>query len=123
MSKVAEGTWTLHDNAEFDRRDALARKLELLAWLMDRAFHIPGTKVRVGLDAILGLLPVGGDLLTGVVQVGLVLAALRHYKVPKLVAARMAGNVLIDIAVGAIPLLGDLSHNNLARSVRRAPRL
>jgi len=108
MSKATTEPWTVHHDAEFDRREAMARNLERLAWLMDRAFSIPGTRIRVGLDAILGLLPVGGDLLTGLVQAGLVLVALRHYKVPKLVAARMAANVLIDIAVGAIPLLGDL---------------
>jgi Domain of unknown function (DUF4112) len=88
--------------------EAVARNLERLAWLMDRALTIPGTKISVGLDAILGLLPVGGDFLTGLVQVGLVLIALRHYKVPNAVAARMVGNVLLDIAVGSIPFLGDL---------------
>lgn len=82
--------------------------LEQLAWLMDRAFQIPGTKFRVGLDALLGLLPVGGDLLTGIVQVGLVLVALKRYHVPKPVAARMAANVLLDTTLGAIPFVGDL---------------
>jgi hypothetical protein len=108
MSKVSAEPWTLHNDAEFDRREAMARNLERLAWLMDRAFHIPGTRIRVGLDAILGLVPVGGDVLTGLVQPGLVLAVLRHYKVPRIVAARMAANVLIDIIIGAIPVLGDL---------------
>ena len=75
---------------------------------MDRAFQIPGTKIRVGLDALLGLLPVGGDLLTGIVQVGLVLVALKRYRVPKPVAARMAANVLLDTTLGAIPFVGDL---------------
>ena len=82
--------------------------LERLAWLMDRAFRIPGTPIRVGLDAILGLLPIGGDVLTGLVQAGIVLAATGYYHVPKVVAARMAANVLLDIAVGSIPLLGDV---------------
>ena len=90
------------------RSEAIVRNLERLAWLMDRAFAIPGTKFRVGLDAFLGLLPVGGDLLTGLVQTGLVLTAVEHYRVPKPVAARMAANVLIDIGVGSIPLVGDL---------------
>ena len=108
MSKASAEPWTIHHEAEFDRREAMARNLERLAWLMDRAFHIPGTRIRVGLDALLGLLPIGGDLLTGLVQAGLVLVALRHYKVPRTVAARMAANVLLDVAVGAIPLLGDL---------------
>ena len=75
---------------------------------MDRAFHIPGTRITVGLDALLGLLPIGGDVLTGLVQSALVLVALSHYKVPRTVAARMMANVLIDTAVGAIPLVGDL---------------
>ena len=88
--------------------EAVARNLERIAWLMDRALIIPGTKISVGLDALLGLLPVGGDFLTGLVQVGLVLIALRHYKVPKSIAVRMMANVLLDIAVGSIPLLGDL---------------
>lgn len=108
MSKVITEPWTLHDDAEFARRDRMARTLERVAWLMDRAFHIPGTRIRVGLDAILGLLPLGGDAITGLVQAGLVLVALKHYRVPKTVAARMAFNVLLDIAVGAIPLLGDV---------------
>jgi hypothetical protein len=98
------------NSLDFDprRREALMGNLERVAWLMDRAFPIPGTRIRVGLDALLGLLPIGGDVLTGLVQAGLVLVALSHYKVPRTVAARMAATVLIDIAIGAIPLLGDL---------------
>jgi len=90
------------------REEAMARNLERLAWLMDRAITIPGTKITIGLDSILGLLPVGGDVLTGCVQAGLVLVALTHYKVPKHVAMRMMANVLIDTGIGAIPLVGDL---------------
>lgn len=81
--------------------------LEWLAWLMDRAFKVPGTPFRVGIDAILGLLPVGGDFLTGLVQVGIVLVALHRYKVPRAIAARMAANVLLDTTLGALPLVGD----------------
>jgi hypothetical protein len=85
-----------------------ATGLEVMAWLMDRAIRIPGTNVTVGLDAILGLLPIGGDFLTGLIQVGIVLIALERYRVPKAVAARMAANVLLDTTLGAIPLVGDL---------------
>lgn len=84
-----------------ERREAMARNLERLAWLMDRAFHIPGTRITMGLDALLGLVPGAGDVLTGLIQTGLVLVALSHYKVPKSVAVRMMANVLIDTAVGA----------------------
>ncbi|MGE3819607.1 MAG: DUF4112 domain-containing protein [Isosphaeraceae bacterium] len=82
--------------------------LESLAWLMDKAIPIPGTRFRVGIDAILGLLPVGGDVLAGIVQVGIVALALYRYKVPKAVAARMGANVLLDLTLGAIPILGDV---------------
>jgi hypothetical protein len=88
--------------------EAMARNLEKLAWLMDRAIPIPGTHLRVGLDAVLGLFPFGGDFLAGLVQVALVLVAVHHYRVPKAVAARMAANVLIDVVGGSIPVLGDV---------------
>lgn len=97
---------SLYDEAR--RQEDLARKLQWAAWLMDRAVTIPGTRISVGLDALLGVLPVGGDLLTGLVQAGLVLVALKHYRVPRVVAIQMAANVLIDIAIGAVPVLGDL---------------
>jgi hypothetical protein len=90
------------------RDQAVARNLERVAWLMDRALIIPGTKISVGLDALLGLLPIGGDVATGFIQIALVLVALRQYHVPKTVAARMMANVLLDVTVGSIPLLGDL---------------
>ena len=86
------------------RSEAVARNLERLAWLMDRAIPIPGTNLRVGLDAILGLIPGGGDFVCGLIQTGLVLTALQHYRVPKVVAARMAANVLIDLGVRLHPL-------------------
>ncbi len=89
------------------RSGSVADNLERLAWLMDRAIPIPGTNLRVGLDAIIGLLPGGGDFLAGLIQTGLVVAAVHHYKVPKAVAARMAANVLLDSVVGAIPFVGD----------------
>ena len=87
--------------------EVIGKLLDRLAWLMDHSIQIPGTKLRVGLDAILGLLPVGGDLICGLIQSGLVLAAVKHFRVPKVVAARMAANVLLDMGVGAIPFVGD----------------
>ena len=89
------------------KTEVLAQNLERLAWLMDRAIPIPGTQLRVGLDAILGLIPGGGDFACGLIQAGLVLTALYHYRVPKPVAARMAANVLIDMTLGSIPVVGD----------------
>lgn len=90
------------------RLQSAAGGLEWVAWLMDRSLKIPGTRITLGLDALLGLFPVGGDVLTGLVQAGLVLVALYRYRVPRTVAARMAANVLIDTVVGAIPVIGDM---------------
>ena len=89
------------------KAEALAQNLERLAWLMDRAIPIPGTKLRVGLDAILGLVPGWGDSITGIVQAALVLTTLANYRVPKAVAARMVANVALDNIVGLVPMLGD----------------
>ena len=99
---------TFETTRPFTDSDDLARLLARVAWLMDRAITIPGTRVAVGLDALLGLLPLGGDVLTGCVQTALVVLALTHYRVPKHVAVRMLANVLLDVAVGTVPLVGDL---------------
>lgn len=88
--------------------DPIAHLLNHVAYLMDRAFTVPGTGIRFGLDGLLGLAPLVGDVATGLVQAGLVLIAVGRYRVPQDVAARMMGNVLLDIGVGTIPLLGDL---------------
>lgn len=84
-----------------------ARRVRTLARVLDEAIRIPGTSRRVGLDALIGLLPVGGDfagaLLAGS---GLVIAA--RAGAPSSVLVRMAGNVAIDALVGVVPLLGDL---------------
>ena len=80
----------------------------LLARLLDSAFRIPGTDLRIGLDPILGaLLPELGDALTAVLSLGLVVVAFRQ-RVPKWVMARMLVNLALDALLGAVPLIGDL---------------
>lgn len=83
-------------------------RLERFVWLMDKTFQVPGTKVRLGLDGLIGLLPVGGDIATGIAQALFVLFAQAHFELPKSVVRRMAANVAIDVLVGTIPLVGDL---------------
>jgi Domain of unknown function (DUF4112) len=90
------------------RPDPTSHLLERVAWLMDRAVTIPGTRVSVGLDALLGLFPGVGDVVAGAIQAGVVLMAIQHYRVPKPIAARMVANVLIDTGLGSIPIVGDL---------------
>ena len=85
----------------------LDRELDVLARLMDAVFRVPGLGWRFGLDPILGLVPMVGDLITTAVSVYILLAGLR-YGVPKITLVRMAMNVAIDMIVGSVPLVGDL---------------
>jgi hypothetical protein len=82
--------------------------LEAIAWLMDGVVRVPGTPLRFGLDAALGLVPGVGDAASGAVQAALVLLAIRRYRPPRVVVARMVTNVLLDSLLGAIPFVGDL---------------
>src|SRR2546423_13503817 len=91
-----------HDNRT---QQSLAR-LEALAKLMDGAFVVPGTTIRFGLDGIIGLVPVAGDMVAGLVSTYLVWEA-RQFGAPSWLIARMMANVLLDTAVGSVPVLGD----------------
>ncbi|MGM0576369.1 MAG: DUF4112 domain-containing protein [Myxococcota bacterium] len=84
-----------------------ARVRLLAGWLDDR-FTIPGTRIRFGLDAVLGLLPAGGDAATAVVASWIVGEALAA-GAPTPLVARMLGRVLLDLLVGVVPILGDVA--------------
>jgi hypothetical protein len=88
--------------------EKVLRRFERFAWLMDQAFQIPGTKIRLGLDGLIGLLPIGGDLATGIAQAAFVKLAEQQFDLPKRLVKRMAWNVAIDLLVGAVPILGDV---------------
>lgn len=79
----------------------------LLAWILDDLFTIPGTKFRVGLDPIIGLIPGLGDSSSTAIASLLLVQALRA-GVPKVVITRMAMNILINAGIGAIPGIGDV---------------
>jgi len=86
--------------------DELA-ELEWLADLMDSRFQVPGTKIRLGLDAILGLVPGIGDGVSALVS-AFIFQRLRKHNLPWHTQARMVGNIFVDFAIGAVPLVGDL---------------
>ncbi|QKG52718.1 DUF4112 domain-containing protein [Hymenobacter sp. BRD67] len=75
--------------------------------LMDSQFRLPGTRFRFGLDPLLGLIPIVGDLSSTAVSVALLLTMLRH-GASGAVAVRMVLNILVDSLVGAIPLVGNI---------------
>ena len=87
------------------REERIAR-IEALATLLDTALVIPGTNFRFGLDALIGLVPGIGDAVTTAVSLWLVKEA-RALGAPAHLIVRMLGNIVIDGAVGAVPLLGD----------------
>jgi hypothetical protein len=89
-----------------DRRERLDR-LGRLAWLLDSSIAIPGTGLSVGLDALIGLFPVVGDLI-GVVLSAYILKEAHALGVGKSILARMAFNIVVEGVVGAVPVAGDL---------------
>ena len=113
------------------RAERIAR-LDALATLLDTAFFIPGTNIRFGIDAMIGLVPGIGDAITTLMSLYIVREA-RALGVPRRVIARMLMNVALDGVVGAVPLLGDafdvmwranrrnmaLLQSHLAREARR----
>lgn len=85
---------------------AAVARIEAVSRLMDDLFLVPGTKVRVGLDAVIGLVPVVGDLISQVVSSYIIWEA-RRLGVSRFTMARMIGNSAIDTVVGIIPFAGD----------------
>src|SRR5215468_402368 len=82
-------------------------QLDHLAGVLDDLFQIPGTKIRFGLDPIVGLVPGLGDLISGLLSFLIVFAAWQR-GLPRVTIMRMVANIGIDSAVGSIPIVGDL---------------
>ena len=84
----------------------LLRRLRSLAWLLDNSIPLPGG-FRVGLDAVIGLVPGVGDAIGGLISAYLINEA-RMMGAPRSVLMRMTGNVLLETIIGVIPFAGDL---------------
>ncbi|MEM7135801.1 MAG: DUF4112 domain-containing protein [Myxococcota bacterium] len=82
-------------------------RLRSLSRLLDNAVRIPGTNYRVGLDPLIGLIPGGGDVVGGLLSMYIVLEAARM-GVPRAKLGRMGANVLWELGVGTVPIIGDL---------------
>src|SRR5215212_2417093 len=95
----------MKSKADLERRMAALRTLKAT---LDEAFRVPGTNVRFGWDAIVGVVPWAGDVVTALMACGIVMQA-HHMRVPKVVQLRMLLNVAIDLIVGAVPLFGDVA--------------
>jgi hypothetical protein len=103
------------------REQRLAR-LEAVAKLLDIAFVLPGTKIRYGIDGIIGLIPVVGDIIATALSLWLVREA-RALGAPWHITARMLGNVAIQGVVGAVPVAGDAFDVLFRANIRNARML
>jgi hypothetical protein len=110
---------------------ALHDGLERFAWWLDSAFVVPGTRIRIGFDALIGLIPGLGDLAGTLLSSYIIAVAVRR-RVPPAALARMAINVGVEAVVGAVPILGDLfdvvwrandRNVRLLRQYRAAPQV
>ena len=81
--------------------------LDILSRVLDTWFRVPGTNIRFGLDGIIGFVPGVGDFLTGAASTIIVLAAFFR-GVPMITVARMVVNLLVEVGVGMVPVLGNL---------------
>lgn len=112
MSKVLRAY--KEDDLSLDTRNAgkptrtieIEESLDRLGWILDDLFRIPVLGWRIGLDAIVGLIPGVGDTATTVASLYVLGSAVR-YRVPKVTLLRMGLNLGIDYALGSLPLVGD----------------
>ena len=86
---------------------SIRRRIETMEMLLERSFVIPGINRPIGLDSIIGLVPVVGDVIAMGLAAYIVWEA-RNLKMPKWKLLRMAANVAVDTAVGAVPVVGDV---------------
>ncbi|MBD1887540.1 MULTISPECIES: DUF4112 domain-containing protein [Microcoleus] len=86
---------------------ASLRRIRRISHLLDNAIPIPGTKYRIGLDPILGLIPGGGDLISSIFA-GYVVLKSAQMGVPRETLVQMAANIVFDTFAGTVPVAGDL---------------
>ena len=98
------------------------RRSRQLATLLDGAWAIPNTPWRFGIDALLGLLPVAGDLLSALLGLGVVWQA-RKLDAPRSLQVKMLGNIALDFLLGSVPIIGDIADVAFRKNLRNAALL
>jgi hypothetical protein len=93
--------------ADLKRREETQQRLRRIAKLMDSQIRVPVLGLRIGADAVLGLVPGVGDAITGLIGAYLIYEAQR-LGIPRSAVLRMVANIAFDTAVGAIPVAGDI---------------
>ena len=82
-------------------------RLRRITWWMDEGIRIPGIGIRIGLDPIIGLIPGFGDA-AGAILAGSIVVEAARTGISRFTLMRMAGNIALDAAIGAVPVIGDL---------------
>ena len=82
-------------------------RLKRLSERLDNTFTIPGTKYKIGIEALIGAVPIIGDLIGGILASYIMYSGMKMGAPPRIIA-RMAVNIAIDFAIGSIPIIGDL---------------
>jgi hypothetical protein len=100
-----------------DEAAARLARIKRLAWLVDAAFVLPGTKFRFGLNSLIGLAPGAGDAVLGAVSLYIIHQA-AVLGVPRPLLMRMIGNVVLEVVGGSVPVLGDLFDVALKANLR-----
>jgi hypothetical protein len=100
-----------------ERFHAAEARISRVTKLLDELIGVPGTPIKVGLDPVIGLIPVVGDAVAAGVGAWVIAEAAR-FGIPRVVLGRMVLNLLVDLGIGAIPILGDI-YDALFRSNSR----
>lgn len=106
-TRMPDGMARITDNLPVGRDpQSIRRRIEAMEKLLERSLTIPGTRQTVGLDALLGLIPVGGDIIAAAMGAYIVWEA-RNLGMSRGQMARMCGNVGFDWLIGLVPFVGD----------------
>ena len=82
-------------------------RLKRLSERLDETFKIPGTDYKIGIESIIGAIPLVGDLIGGIISTYIMYSGIKMGASPRIIA-QMAANIAIDFAIGSIPIVGDL---------------
>ena len=102
-------TWSSVQSEAIDAASAAARlkRLKAIAWAVDGVFRVPGTRLRFGLNSVIGMTPAAGDVMLAGISLYIVNEA-RKLGLPSDKIGRMLANIGIEAAAGAVPIIGNL---------------
>jgi hypothetical protein len=115
MHRIESPAAMVPEVATVDRRRL--ERLRRVGYLLDNSIPIPGTRFRLGIDQLIGLVPGIGDLIGGLLSLYIIVESAR-IGVPRGLLARMGWNVAIDTLLGEVPILGDLFDIGFKANIR-----